>query len=64
MKEQCSCKSKGTGEIHTSAWVTLMLMSESEDQRHLPKGGHKIILDIPVLLPQFPKTLATGQVTH
>lgn len=57
MKAQCSCKSKGTGEIHTSAWLTLMLTSESEDQEHLPKGGHEIILGSPVFLPVPTKPL-------
>lgn len=54
MKGQRSCKSVGTGEIYTSVWLTLTLASESEDQKHLLKGGHEIIPDIPMALPQFP----------
>lgn len=50
-----SWKSTGTREIHTSAWLTLTLVNEPEDQEHLPKGSHKIILDIPMVLLQFPQ---------
>lgn len=32
-----------------------MLANESEDQEHLPKGGHEIILDIPMVQPRFPQ---------
>ena len=55
------CKSAGTREIHTGAWLTQMLADEPEDQQQLPKGGPRTIPDIPMDLPQSP--LTTGQVT-
>ena len=52
-----SCKSIGTREIHTGASLTPMLA----DQQQLPKGGPRIIPDIPMDLPQCP--LTTGKAT-
>ena len=52
---QHSCTS-GSRLINTTTWLTLMLANEPGDQEeYLPKGSHDIILDIPMVLPQFPQ---------
>lgn len=55
MNGQHSWKSAGPRQTHTSAWLTRMLANEPEGQEDLSRGSHKIILDIPVDLPQFPQ---------
>lgn len=43
---QHSCKSQTSNTHHRLA---------DTDQEHLAQGGHEIILDIPMVLPQFPQ---------
>lgn len=48
-----ACKSIGTEKHMPGAWLTPK--PANEEPEHLPKGSHKIILDIPMVLPQFPQ---------
>lgn len=48
-----ACKSIGTEKHMPGAWLTPT--PANEEPEHLPKGSHKIILDIPMVLSQFPQ---------